>query len=577
MTAGGLLMSAGGLSTREDGLVQLAAVGGIPEGVDVSAAMSQAPVGPADWLIIVPIIVPLLVGILDIMLRAYPRFTAWLSIAAFAGVAVASAALLARAMSEGPFAMTMGQWLPPFGISLVVDPLGALMALMASLTGVAVAVYAISDIDAAARRAGFYAMLCWLIAGVNGAFLTGDIFNLYVWFEVFVIASFGLIVLGGERLQIDGAVKYCVLNLIATTLFLVAVALLYGTFGTLNMADLSGKVGAGIPGDALILTIALLFFVGFGMKAAAVPLHIWLPASYHTPKPVVSALFAALLTKVGIYAVLRTYTVVMPGVNETALFDVIYVVAIATIVIGLLGALAESNLRRMLGFLLISGVGVLLLGLALDTRLSLSATIFYAVHSIVVTGGLYLLAGLIERRTGLRSLHEFAGLYTGAPVIAALFFVLGFALAGLPPLSGFWPKVLMIEASLNEQQYVAVAALIVNGLFSMMVIGRAWALMFWRPHAAVTARSEEPQAQPERARVESAPKAAALSAAPTPPASEPVPGTNPSAMILPIIVMAAGTIALGLWPAPLLDIADLAAANLLDPTGYIAAVFGSAP
>ncbi len=570
-------MTAGGLMTREDGLVQLAAVGGIPEGVDVSAAMSQAPVGPADWLIIVPIIVPLLVGILDIMLRAYPRSTAWLSIAAFAGVSAASAALLARALSEGPFAMTMGQWLPPFGISVVVDPLGALMALMASLTGLAVAVYAMSDIDAAGRRAGFYAMLCWLIAGVNGAFLTGDIFNLYVWFEVFVIASFGLIVLGGERLQIDGAVKYCVLNLIATTLFLVAVALLYGTFGTLNMADLSGKTAAAIPGDALILTIALLFFVGFGMKAAAVPLHIWLPASYHTPKPVVSALFAALLTKVGIYAVLRTYTTVMPGANETALFDVIYVVAIATIVLGLLGALAESNLRRMLGFLLISGVGVLLLGLALDTRLSLSATIFYAVHSIVVTGGLYLLAGLIERRTGLRSLHEFAGLYTGAPVIAALFFVLGFALAGLPPLSGFWPKVLMIEASLNEQQYVAVAALIVNGLFSMMVIGRAWALMFWRPQAAVTARSDVPQAKPERTRAEPAPKAAALSAAPTPSAPEAVPGTNPSAMLLPIIFMAAATVALGLWPAPLLDIADLAAANLLDPTGYIAAVFGSAP
>jgi len=203
--------------------------------------------------------------------------------------------------------------------------------------------------------------------------------------------------------------------------------------------------------------------------------------------------------------------------------------------------------------------------------------VFYAVHSIILMSGLYLLAGLIERRTGQRSLHDFAGLYTGAPVIAALFFVLGFALAGLPPLSGFWPKVLLIEASLNEQQYVAVAALIANGLFSMMVIGRAWALMFWRPHADVSARVEAPQTKPARARTEPAQKAAALSAAPTPSASEPVSGTNPPAMILPIIVMAAATIVLGLWPAPLLDIADLAAANLLDPSGYIAAVFGSAP
>jgi len=562
---------------RADGMIHLAAVSGIPEGVDTSAAMTQAPVGPADWLIIVPIVVPLIVGVICIMLRAAPRLSAWLAIAAFACVSAASAAMLSRVVAEGPFAMTMGQWLPPYGISLVVDPLGALLALMSGLTGLAAAVYALVDIDAAGRRAGFYAMLCWLIAGVNGAFLTGDIFNLYVWFEVFVIASFGLIVLGGEKLQLDGAVKYCVLNLIATTLFLIAVALLYGTFGTLNMADLSGKLAVYPPGDPLLLIIGLMFLVGFGMKAAAVPLHIWLPASYHTPKPVVSAVFAALLTKVGIYALLRTYTVVMPGANESALFDVVYVIALATILLGLLGALAESNLRRMLGFLLISGGGVMLLGLALDTRLSLAATIFYAVHSIVVTGGLYLLAGLVERRTGQRSLHDLSGLYTAAPVLAVLFFIVGFAMAGLPPLSGFWPKVLLIEAALNEQQYIAVAALIVNGVLSMMVIGRAWALMFWRPQ--VQAQTEAPQtaAQPERA--EPAPKAAALSAAASPGSEGEETGAPglPPALLVPVLATAVAVIAIGIWPAPLLNVADLAAQNLLDPSAYISAVFRSTP
>jgi multicomponent Na+:H+ antiporter subunit D len=562
---------------RSEDLIQLAAAPvALPEGISRAEAMTQTPVGPSDWLIILPVILPLLIGVIGIIMRARPHLAARLTVAALAVTALASAALLSRVAAEGPIAMTMGQWLPPFGISLVVDPLGGLLALLASLTGLLVAVYALSDVDLAARRAGFFSMLCWLIAGVNGAFLTGDIFNLYVWFEVFVIASFGLIVLGGERLQLDGAVKYCVLNLIATTLFLIAVALLYGTFGTLNMADLSGKLTSYPADDPQMLTIGLLFFVGFGMKAAAVPLHIWLPASYHTPKPAVSALFAALLTKVGVYAVLRTYTIVMPGVNQTAIFDVIYVVALGTIVLGLLGALAESNLRRMLGFLLISGVGVLLLGLALDTRLSLTATVFYAVHSIIVTGGLYLLAGLMERRTGLRSLNDFAGLYTGAPVIAALFFILGFALAGLPPLSGFWPKVLLIEASLNEQQYVAVAALIVNGVFSMMVIGRAWALMFWRP--VVTAGMiAEPQTPQERAEAARAPKAAALSAAPTPVDAEPTPGHNPPALLLPIIVTAAATLIIGMWPGPLLDLSDMAARDLLDPSAYINAVFGSAP
>jgi multicomponent Na+:H+ antiporter subunit D len=306
------------------------------------------------------------------------------------------------------------------------------------------------------------------------------------------------------------------------------------------------------------------------MKAAAVPLHIWLPASYHTPKPVVSALFAALLTKVGIYALLRTYTVIMPGANETALFDVLYVIAVATILLGLLGALAESNLRRMMGFLLISGVGVMLLGLALDTRLSLAATIFYAVHSIVVTGGLYLLAGLIERRTGKASLHELSGLYTAAPVLAVLFFIIGFAMAGLPPLSGFWPKVLLIEAALNEQQYVAVAALVVNGVLSMMVIGRAWALMFWRPQVHTGAEAHHTAAQPQRS--EPSPKAAALSAAASP--REP---KLPAALLIPVVATAGAAIAIGIWPAPLLDAADLAAQTLLDPSAYISAVFGSTP
>jgi len=312
------------------------------------------------------------------------------------------------------------------------------------------------------------------------------------------------------------------------------------------------------------------------MKAAAVPLHIWLPASYHTPKPVVSALFAALLTKVGIYAVLRTYTIIMPASNEGVLFEIIYVVAIATILLGLLGALAESNLRRMLGFLLISGVGVMLLGLGIDTRLSLAATIFYAAHSVVVMAGLYLLAGLMERRTGLSSLHQLSGLYTGAPVIAVLFFVLGFAVAGLPPLSGFWPKVLLIEASLNEQQYVAVAAIIVNGVFSLMVVGRAWSLMFWRPVVTAGMIAEPETPQPREA-VAPAPKAAALSAAPTPPDAEPTPGHNAPALLLPVVVTAAAAIALGVWPAPLLDLSDMAAGNLLDPSAYIRAVFGSAP
>lgn len=544
-----------------EALIRLAAAEtvGMPQ-LDIAAAMSQTPTGFSEWLIILPVAIPLIVGALSIMLRGYPRVSPVLTLLAMGVLVINGVALLARVLHEGPIAMTMGNWLPPFGISFAVDALGATL----SLTGVAIAflstVYALGEVDTAANRAGFYAMLNILLAGVNGAFLTGDIFNLYVWFEVFLISSFGLIILGGERLQLDGAVKYCFLNLLATTMFLIATAYLYGTVGTLNMADLSGKLAAA-PADPQFLPISLLLLVGFGMKAAAFPLYFWLPASYHTPKPVVSALFAGLLTKVGVYALLRTFTVIMPAASEGPLFDILFAVAIGTIVIGLFGALAETNLRRMLGYLLISGIGVLLVGLSLRTQAALSAMIFYTVHSMVVMTALYFLAGSIERTGGGSSLRDVRGLYLAGPLIALLFLTLGLALAGFPPLSGFWPKALLINEALAEQAYTAVAALILNGIISTIVIGRAWSLLFWRPRPEVAA-----------------PAAISLSAAanPAPPQLDGASSRGQLLMVGPAVALTLAAIALGLFPAPLLDLANEGAAHLLDPSAYIRAVLGDA-
>ncbi len=526
-------------------------------GLDTSAAMIQTQVPLAQALIIVPVILPLLAAVIGVMLRSHPRTIASLAVLTTFVLLGASAALLHQVMTFGPFAMTMGQWLPPFGISLVADHLSAVLVVSTAFAGLAIMLYATADVGTAEVRAGFYSLVFGIIAGVNGAFMTGDIFNLYVWFEVFLISSFGLIVLGGDRLQLDGALKYCVLNLVATTMFLIAVALLYGATGTLNIADLSMKL-AGAPGnDDVMLIIGLLFLLGFGMKAAAFPTHFWLPASYHTPRPIVSALFAGLLTKVGVYALLRTFTTLMPDAGASIFFDIIMALAIGTIVVGLFGALSESNVRRMLGYLLIAGIGVMLVGLALRSQLALSATVFYMVHSIITLVGLYLLSGIIERRRAGSLLHDLGGFYTSAPVLAGCFLLLGFSAAGIPPLSGFWPKVFLIQDALQAGAVIAVIALIFNGVLSLIIIGRAWSLLFWRPDPLKVGR------------------AAPLSAAPNDEAAEdgPVP-TGDTALIWPVVMLSLATLALGVWPEPLMTMADMAAVGLLDPAAYIRAVFG---
>ncbi len=329
---------------------------------DLSAALVLEPVAAADWLVILPVAWCLAIGALLVMLRRPIGLHPFISVAGLAGLVVIDALLLQHVIVSGPVTMVMGRWLPPFGIAFTVDLTGALFALAASVVALAGGVYSLSDINDSGRRYGFYPFLMLLMAGVSGAFLTGDIFNLYVWFEVLLISSFGLIVLGSEREQIDGAVKYGFLNLVATTLFLVTTGYLYASFGTLNMADIARKA-EGLRGTAPLMTLTALFLLAFGMKAAAFPVNFWLPASYHTPRVVVSALFAGLLTKVGIYALIRVTVMLLPMEREELSF-VIAVVGALTMLVGVFGALAQSDFRRMLGYLVISGIGSILAGIA---------------------------------------------------------------------------------------------------------------------------------------------------------------------------------------------------------------------
>src|SRR5690606_1395297 len=315
------------------------------------------------------------------------------SLAGALALLAVSAALLARTRDGTILVAQMGNWPAPFGITVVVDILAAIMLVITGVMALTIAIYAMGPGREARDHAGFHPLLHGLLLGVCGSFVTGDIVNLYVWFEVMLISSFGLLVLDRTREQLDGGIRYVVLNLIGTTLFLAAVAMLYGVTGTLNMADLA-RVVPTVENQGLVTAIGLLLLVSFGAKAAVFPLFNWLPASYHTASMPVVAIFAALLTKVGVYAIFRIYTLVFAYDND--LFGMIFwFLAVSTMVVGVLGAAAHYDVRKILSFHIISQIGYMLIGMALMTPLALAGSILYVVHHIIVKANLFLLAGAI--------------------------------------------------------------------------------------------------------------------------------------------------------------------------------------
>ena len=491
------------------------------------------------WLVVWPVLIPVLAAALAVAAWGHGRVQAVIGLIGVLAQLAASIVLFDYVWHHGTLAMSMGGWPAPFGIALTADTLGAGLTVIASLVATAIVVYSLGETSAEHRRAGFFPLILALMTGVAGAFLTSDIFNLYVWFEVTLISSFGLIVLGGRREQIDGAVKYAFLNLLATTFLLIAIGLLYGITGTLNMADLSIKIAA-LPQDATLETVALLFLVSLGMKAALFPLYFWLPAAYHTPLPVVSAIFAALLTKVGVYSLIRVFLTVFPESADLARDAMIWA-AVATMVLGALGALAEADIRRVASFTVISGVGVMIAGLAIGTQMALLGSIFYIVHSIIVSAALFMAAGIVVRAGGGTEIEKLAGLYKGAPLLSILFLLVGLSLAGVPPFAGFWPKVYLVQAGLETGSYALVAGVLVSGFLTLLVVGRIFALVFWR----------------------AAPEGTSLS----------VPRSGLAAMGS-LAALTLLTFGLGLYSAPVTDASVRAADELLAPGAYIETVLG---
>ncbi len=488
---------------------------------------------------VLPVVVPLATAIAGLLLLSRPRWQAPVAFAGATGLLASAVGLLARTWREGIQVVEVGGWPAPFGIVLVSDMLSAVMVTVAAAVGLAATVYSFRVVDAGRIGAGYYALIHVLLLGVCGAFLSGDIFNLYVWFEVMLMASFVLLVIGGERPQFEAGLKYVALNLLGSVAFLSGVGLLYGAAGTLNMADLAVRVGQA-DGDARYFTVAaMLFLVAFGLKAAVFPLYFWLPASYHTAPAPVAALFAGLLTKVGVYSLLRVFTLIFTqdaGYTQ----ELLLWISAATMVSGVLGAAAHQDMKRILSFHIISQIGYMTMGLALATPLALGGALFYMVHNIVAKTNLFFIAGVVRRLRGSYELKDLGGLGRAHPWLAAAFFVSAFSLAGVPPLSGFFAKFIMVRAAIETREYGAAAVMLGVGLLTLFSMVKIWTEVFLKP-------------SPGGAVSEGAVGAAAW---------------------VPVVAFALLAIGMGVgaewWWRPM----ELAGQQLFDRTGYLEAVLG---
>lgn len=497
-----------------------------------------------NHLVIAPVLVPLAAAVLLLFAARAPLATQrGLSLLATVALGAVCLPLLGLAADGVPRVYALGNWPAPYGIVLVLDRLSALLVTLTAVLALASLLYSLRGTDRQGRN--FHALFHLQLMGINGAFLTGDLFNLFVFFEILLIASYGLLLHGTGALRLRAGLHYVVLNLTASSLFLIAVAILYGITGTLNMADLAQRVTAAPAAYAAILhAAALMLLVVFGVKAALLPLYFWLPNAYSAAPAPVAALFA-IMTKVGVYSILRVYTLVfgpgdgpVAGVAEAWLLPL----ALATLALGVLGALAADSLRRLVAYLTIASVGSMLAGIGLFTRDGIAAALFYMIHSTFAIAALFLLADLVARQRG-----EFADRLAPGPrpaqvmVLSLLFLLAAAVTAGLPPWSGFLGKILLLQAApLSVLGHVLWAVVLSAGLIALIALARAGSLLFWKTSTG-------------RAR------------------GTPVAGFELLAVGLPL----AGLVLLAMLAGPVADFTRAAAGQLLDRSLYVTTTLGS--
>ena len=503
-----------------------------------------------NWIVI-PVVLPALLAPFIIMvIRHHLDLQRIFSVLGTVALVAVSFGLMAQAASGEIQVYELGDWPAPFGIVLVLDRLSALMAVLTTVLALVVLLYAIgTGWDARGRH--FHALFQFQLMGVLGAFLTGDAFNLFVFFEVLLIASYGLMIHGGGAVRLRAGVQYVVYNLLGSTLFLFALGTLYAVTGTLNMADLAERVAA-LPAEetALLRVGAVLLLLVFAIKAAVLPLHFWLPASYaNAPAPV--AAFFAIMTKVGAYAILRMYTLVFgpdlaitQGLAGTWLLPA----ALATLAVGSVGVLGANRVSRMMAFGAIASMGTLLIAVSQFTPAATGAALYYIIHSTFATAMLFLVADMIIQRRG----DGFAvtPVMAQSGTIAALFFAAAIASAGMPPLSGFIGKLLILDEARNAPMGVWIwSTILVSSLVVIIALARAGSLLFWKPFDPAHAGGQEPAGEDE-----------------TPS------GPAPRLPFAAVFALLGILIALTVFAGPVTDYTTATVGQLYNPSGYVDAV-----
>jgi multicomponent Na+:H+ antiporter subunit D len=488
-------------------------------------------------LLVLPILLPLATAIVLQLMGARPRASRWVAFAGALGILASATALLLRVEGAGIQVIQLASWPAPFGITLVADLFSAMLLVMVGIIGSVVTATSFAGVDPRREALGYHALVHVLLMGVSGAFLTGDLFNLYVWFEVMLIASFVLMALHRTPSQLHAAFIYVALNLLASAILLTAIGLLYGQAGTLNLADLA-RVWPDRRTPALDAALAALFLTAFGIKAGLFPLFFWLPASYHAPPAAIGALFAGLLTKVGVYALVRVFTLLFRD-GAGGMLTMVLVLSVSTMIVGMIGAVSQREFRRVLSFNLVGHIGFTTLGVALTTPQALGASIFYVLHHMLVISNLFLVSGLALRLRRTTTLAALGGMYRTHTAAALLAMISMFSLAGVPPLSGFIAKLGIVEAAFGMGRYGLGAIALIVSLVTLLSMARLWDEAFWKP-------------------------------APPPHAAGPL----GAAVLAPIAALAMLTVALSVAAEPVFSVSVRAADQLLHADEYISAVLG---
>lgn len=494
-------------------------------------------------LILAPVFIHLVIAVLQLTAWRKTLTQRILSVGGALAALITAISLFTHVYNNGTVTVNASNWQAPFGIVFVADLLGSTMVLLTSIAGFAVSLFSATGLSRQRMLYGYFPIFHFLLMGLNGAFLTGDIFNLYVWFEVIIISSFVLMTLGGRKTQLEGALKYMSMNILASMFFLTGIGILYGMTGSLNMADLATKMND-VQNRSLVGITSIFFILGFGIKSAVFPLYFWLPSSYHTPPSAVAATFGGLLTKVGIYAMLRVHSLIFVPDDFTK--KLLMVIAVLTILTGSFGAITKTNIRRLFSYLIVCHIGFMMGGIAMFTKVALMGTVFYLIHDIMVKTNMFLIAGVIMQQRGAMSIEKLGGLYKEYPKISLLIAVVLFSLVGIPPLSGFWPKIFLFKESFATHQYFFIAALIIGSLVTLYVIAKLWAEVFWKD-------------TPPGIQVDNK--------------FEAFPFYRKLLLVLPIGILALVTVYIGLNAEAIIQVAERISDELLDTSSYINAVF----